>query len=314
MPLNPECLTDLNRIRKIQSPAVDYPSGDEAMFELLINSATSMALNYTNRLSFKYQSITDEYHDGNGSDILLLNYWPILLVASIYDDSGRAFASSSLLDYNQDPQNDDIEVIGPRNHKIRMFDGVFGCGKSNIKVTYTAGYSDLIIQGGVNDQIAFTDSGGDVTSTLTEGKYNAVSLATELQTQMTTDSSDTITVSYSTVSHRYKISTDGGTLSLNWLSTTNDRAKSFGELIGFNVGLDSQSSTSYYSSYPILGIPEDIIDTVTSIVIWRYNEHKEVRTGKISQSKDVGDSSSFDYSNIPARILETLDPYIIWHV
>lgn len=310
-----ESLTDMNRLSTILSPASKNPNVDADRLIQLVNSASQFFLTFTHRPSFKYYSITNELHDGDGSSFLKLNYWPIISITSIYDDVNRTFGSETLIaaaDYEiyQNNTNSFISNSG----MVRYLEGIFAKAASSVKTTYTAGFSLFEIHEGYNDQIiAAEGSGANVTVTLTPGRYNASSLATEIGAKLTADTTLalTYTCSYSAISHRFKISTSS-TFHIRWLAT-GFRHRELGRLLGYDVTTDDVNASAYTADYPALGIPEDVIDVINSLVHWRYMEMVENRTGKFSESRE-GTSYSFDYSNVPNRILRQLEPYILWSV
>tara|TARA_Y100000310_G_scaffold304750_1_gene344219 strand:- start:1883 stop:2821 length:939 start_codon:yes stop_codon:yes gene_type:complete len=306
--LIPDALSDLNRIRELQTPSATNPAGDNNLYIRIINFISQYALTETHRPSFKYASITDEYHNGLGHIEVAVKYWPIVTLTSIFDDTTRNFTSSTELTYADAPATDDVRILEPNRQLIERLDANFGNGQGNVKITYTSGFSHFIVQAGVNDQITFTDSAATYTTTLTEAKYNAVSLASHISTQMNTDASDTITIAYSTVSHRYSIASDGS-LTINW--DASDRVKGLAQMLGFNDTADDTGATTYYGDYPAIGIPEDLASIVDMYVLWAYESTKERRTGKFSSDTSQGSSMSFDYTNVPDWFTDVLNSYII---
>lgn len=77
-----------------------------------------------------------EQHDGDGTDVLTVAHWPIISVASLYDDPDRLFGAGTLIapaDY----------VIYKDQGKIQLDGLVFARGLQNVKVTYDAGYAEI---------------------------------------------------------------------------------------------------------------------------------------------------------------------------
>lgn len=100
-----------------------------------------------------------------------------------------------------------------------------------------------------NTAVDFTDSSGTVAATLTQKTYKTPEdLADEIATKMTASSaasaSDTITCTYSSVTGKYTIASDGSVLSLLWNSGTN-AAQSVGTTIGFAVAADDTGALTY---------------------------------------------------------------------
>ena len=310
-----EALTDMNRLGTLLSPSSKNPNVDADRLILLINSASQFFLTFTHRPSFKYYAITNELQDGDGSSLIQLNYWPIISITSLYVDVNRTFGSETLIastDYEiyKHNANNPISNAG----QIRYLEGNFASAASNVKTTYTAGFSLFEVHEGYNDQLIVAEgAGANVTVTLTSGRYNAQSFATEIGSKLTADATLTLTYTctYSAISHRFKIATSS-TFHIKWLAT-GFRHRELGKLLGFDVTSDDVNAISYIADYPALGIPEDVIDLVTSLVQWRYMEQAENRMGKFSESRE-GTSYSFDYSNIPNRVMRQIEPYILWSV
>ena len=311
-----EALTDMNRLGTLLSLSSKNSNVDADRLILLINSASQFFLTFTRRPSFKYYSITGELQDGDGSSFIQLNYWPIISITSLYADVNRTFGSETLIastDYEiyRNNSNNPISNAG----QIRYLEGNFAGGASNVKATYTAGFSLFEVHEGYNDQLTVAEgAGANVTVTITPGRYNASSLATEIGSKLTADTTltSTYTCTYSAISHRFKIAwTD--TFHIKWLAT-GSRHRDLGKLLGFDVSSDDVNASSYIANYPALGIPEDVIDLVSSLVQWRYIEQVENRIGKFSEGSPSGTSYSFDYSNIPNRIMRQMEPYILWSV
>ena len=164
-----------------------------------------------------------------------------------------------------------------------------------------------------NDQIIVNEGGSDITISLTAGEYNSSTLATHIQSVLNSNAgtSNTYTVSYRESAHRFLIASNAA-ITINW-TATGSRHKELGKLIGFNVNANDTGQTSYFSDYPALGIPEDLVEAVSTIVRFRYEEIRERRIGKTSESTDMG-SSSFSYSGIPSVALDMLAPYVMLRV
>lgn len=79
-----------------------------------------------------------EYYDGDGSDTLLLEHYPVITLTSIHDDTDRAFGSSTA--------KTAYEIADARNYEkgiLELYDEVFDDGQKNIKVVYKAGYATI---------------------------------------------------------------------------------------------------------------------------------------------------------------------------
>jgi hypothetical protein len=71
----------------------------------------------------------DEYHDGDGSDIVLLDQRPVISVSALSEDD--------------DPVDADDFVVYPELGIVRLKSGVFGRGARNVRVAYRAGYETI---------------------------------------------------------------------------------------------------------------------------------------------------------------------------
>jgi len=299
--LIPDALTDLNRLEDFMSISATFPSSDADLFKRLINSCSAHIARICKR-SFKYSTVSNELHDGKGSDYLTVDKYPIIAISSLYDDPNRDYGSDTLID------SDDYEIFHANAGIVRYLEGTFGNSKSNVQISYTAGFSEFNVVTGLNDQIDFNEGSSNLIATIAAGNYDASSLATQIKTQLDASGSNTYTVTYSEIMHNYTIASDGSSLSLLWSSVGNTRSEEFGKLVGFDISADDTGATSYVADYPALGLPEDYMDACDSLVRWRYEEVRERRTGKFSESRGE-QSLSFDYSNWPIYIRELIDPY-----
>lgn len=304
--LMPEALVDVNYLQDTLSLSASFPANYKDMFINLANASSRFVMNYCKRKSFKYKTVTDEKHDGAGIDKLLTDFFPLISITSLYDDVQRDFDTSSLVD------TDDYDISDNDAGIIRRYNQRFSGGRSNVKISYVAGYSEFEITEGVSDKLIISEDGeNNIAVTLTEGAYNASGLATQLQTDIIANgtASNDYTVTYNETSHRLKISKGTGTFSIPW-TTSGTEHKLVGRQLGYDIGVDSVAASSQLPEYPVLGLPDDLIDTVASIVRWRYEEIQERRLGKTSSSSDM-ESVSFDFSRLPAFILDNLSHYML---
>ena len=106
-------------------------TADDAITQELITKASVFANNYTGRI-LAQQTFTETY-DGDGSDILFLNNYPITSVTTVHQDSDRAFGVDTLVDsddYLTYADNRKLVGIGTRWFKDIQ----------TIKVVYVAGF------------------------------------------------------------------------------------------------------------------------------------------------------------------------------
>lgn len=74
-----------------------------------------------------------EYHDGDGTDIVLLRNFPVNSITSVHDDVNRDYAAASLIAAT--------EYMIESSGRLILENGVFNVGRQNVKVVYNAGYS-----------------------------------------------------------------------------------------------------------------------------------------------------------------------------
>ena len=299
--LIPEALTDLNRLKTLLSPQANFPTVDATMFSQLINSASQFIMTFCNRNSFKYRTVSDERHDGKRSPHILTDSFPLISITSLYDDPSRDFTGGTLLESNT------YEIQDSASGIVRLLDSRFYDGKSNVKIAYVSGYSEFEIITSHNNSIVVNEGGSDISVSISAGNYTSFSLATELQSQLTSNNSTTgtYTVTYSETMRRFIIATTASELTIKWTTSSN-----LGELLGFDTTSDSSGAVSYVADYSELGVPEDLIEATNSLVRWRYEEVRERRIGRTSLSTDT-QSTSFDFSNIPNYIIQMFAPYQI---
>ena len=120
----------LQTVKNMMHYTVDQ-TDDDALIESLIAQETQYIQNYCGR-NFFYGTYT-EYYDGNGTDKVFVNNYPIDSVTSLHDDVDRAFGSNTLIasiDYYTK------QVYG----YIQLLEDVSDVGVANVKVVYTGGF------------------------------------------------------------------------------------------------------------------------------------------------------------------------------
>jgi len=121
----------------------DNSAEKDRLIERLIDRTTSLLESYCDR-KFKARDYTNEEYDGDGTDYLLLDNYPVNSVDSLYDDTTRVFNSSSLVDednyviYSEEGKIGVVSITGSPG-----FYAQFSEGKRNIRITYNAGYSSM---------------------------------------------------------------------------------------------------------------------------------------------------------------------------
>ncbi len=106
----------------------------DTIIQNLITQKSKRCSEYCGR-KFAARDLT-EYYDGDDSDILVLNEYPINSITSIHDDTERIYAASALIA--------STDYVIKSDDGIVKFDGVLMTkGINNIKVIYNAGFSTL---------------------------------------------------------------------------------------------------------------------------------------------------------------------------
>ena len=121
-------LDEMKRYMKIPPPGTD----ELDVLADLINDASAWASSYTGR-NFLQANYT-EFYDGDGSNMLILNNYPVVSLTSINDDPARVFGASSNIDISIQVQ------IRKDSGVVRLWTYAFNQGSGNVKVVYSAGY------------------------------------------------------------------------------------------------------------------------------------------------------------------------------
>jgi len=110
-----------------------------------------------------------------------------------------------------------------------------------------SGWGYFLIESSVNDRIDFEDNGSTTrVASLTPGAYTATTLASHIETQMESVTTDTFTVSYSDSTNKFTIVDDTGTFKLLWSTGTN-KSRSAAGTLGYSDSADDTGTFSYTS-------------------------------------------------------------------
>lgn len=123
---------DLTTIAAVKT-LTGVASADDAITQTLITKASVYANDYTGRILAQQSPFTETY-DGDGSNILFLDNYPITSVTTVHQDSDRVFGSDTLVpstDYLTYADNRKLVGIGTRWFKDIQ----------TIKVVYVAGFA-----------------------------------------------------------------------------------------------------------------------------------------------------------------------------
>ena len=108
--------------------------------EDMIPAASRMLEKYIGHSLFETEYT--EYYDGDGTNEIILDHYPVTEIESIHDDLDREFGVDSEIDVEDAAfDSNDQKNVG----LVRLFRGTsyFTTGVLNIKVVYTAGYATL---------------------------------------------------------------------------------------------------------------------------------------------------------------------------
>ncbi len=143
-------LTTLESLRQYLGLDDSDTQNDDLMFEII--KRVSKGVN--NRLNRTLESTSYiEYYQGDGTNRLLVRQYPIISIASIYDDVDRQWPASTL----KDPTS--IVIANQTPGLIQLKGDIFinsawwsYYNLENLKVTYVAGYATIPddVEGAVN--------------------------------------------------------------------------------------------------------------------------------------------------------------------
>jgi uncharacterized phiE125 gp8 family phage protein len=113
-------------------------SGEDTILEDLINRASAFANKFTGRQLL--EAAITEYYDGDGTDELALNNYPVSAVTSVHDDVLRVFGSTTEIVAGD-------RILDGAAGIIKLWNSAFSFikGKRNVRVVYTAGYPSASI-------------------------------------------------------------------------------------------------------------------------------------------------------------------------
>lgn len=133
--VNTNAWTTLDLVREhLRFPASDTTKDEQ--LKSFINRSLAILEKYIGR-QIKERSYT-EYQDGDGSNKVLVDQYPILVVTSLHDDPTRQFTSESEID------STDYAVFNDHGRINLVSDGGnFAASEQNIKIVYTAGYAAI---------------------------------------------------------------------------------------------------------------------------------------------------------------------------
>jgi hypothetical protein len=120
--------------------------------DVWLQSVLSAVSDYVERYcqrKFAVQSVANEIYDGDGTETLQLNYWPLVQLSTATTPSTADKLAA--VQFRSDPDGswtdltDNVNWIltNPRWTHIALYSGVFLSGVQNIRLNYKAGYSTV---------------------------------------------------------------------------------------------------------------------------------------------------------------------------
>lgn len=106
---------------------------DDKLYDLL-RDADAEVLERCGR-NFEQATVT-EYHDGECSNRILLDEYPVASVTSVHDDVDRVYGADALIDAAD-------YVCRIKTGELIYENGCFADGINNVKVVYVAGYATV---------------------------------------------------------------------------------------------------------------------------------------------------------------------------
>lgn len=311
-------LTSLSHLKAVLGKT---DTTNDSIIEQVIMAATDRAEIFTRRKlrARKYgddSGLAAEVRNGNGQTWIAPRQWPVISIASIYDDANRDFDSDTLkasteyfIDYKGNLIH--LEPDAPNgNH--------FSVGKQNVQLAYTAGYGTFEILAGVNDKLDFEETAdSELTATVADGIYTASDLGTALDTALEASGASSYTTTYDYFTGKFKIVSDlaggGGTFKILWNGGTNIET-GIGRTLGFDTSADDATAASHTADNSVLGIPWDLEHAVLLICQRILSVEKGLGQNRFDIIRQIRTGSTqgiteFDASPIPKDALDILKRY-----
>lgn len=125
----------IEQVRRFVTVAADY---DTDSINDMIGHASALIDERTKRTWKGIQTVTDEYYDGNDTDLLWLNHVDVQTITSlsIDDDDDGTYTSITVADYVKHKTGENVIVLD-REAEVSCFTS----GTNTVKITYTYGNS-----------------------------------------------------------------------------------------------------------------------------------------------------------------------------
>jgi len=125
-------------------------TGKDAFLEVLIDQCSAKVEDYCGR-KIVVQSVTDEIHDGDGSQKLYTHHFPVTQLST--ESSPTDAQELAALQYRTSPDGSWTDIASDVDHVfldsrkpyIELWQDAFPLGRRNIKVSYKAGFSGVDI-------------------------------------------------------------------------------------------------------------------------------------------------------------------------
>ena len=141
MALSEYALTDVAAVKRFCNLSETNAKYD-LLIEDKINAVSAKIEGHAHR-KFVTRTFT-EYADGDGESSVQLKNFPNVVVSALYDDSSRLFTSATLI-----PATD--YVVNEDTGRVTLLEDTFYIGVANIKIIYTAGYTQAAMDADVKD-------------------------------------------------------------------------------------------------------------------------------------------------------------------
>jgi len=315
--LSPYLLTTVDKVKKYLNLPSDVSNSDDSSILSFIRQKSNVIENYLNR-KVRLQTFT-EFYDGDGSNTLQVDNYPISSVTSLNVDSQRDFDSTTDVDSdNYDIDKKRGRIIAGENlldaeYYVDRFRGgnnyhgygaVFPRVLNSVKIVYVAGFNDFLIATDINDTVEWSNASSQ-SATLTAGEYSGVSLASHIQTQMNAEisASDPYTITYNNLTGKFNFSSSESVFILKFFNGSNPE-KTVGNTLGFDPAITKSGQNPAEWGKWIPDTDVIVADTVTTIT-------PSSTTGRIKIFNQGADNDllySFDggtnYFNVPPFFMQ----------
>lgn len=129
---------DLTTLARVKSWLGITNTNSDDLLQGLIGAASDFVLNEIQRDDLGYHSIT-EYYDGAGNNFMVLRQWPVSQIDSI-QFNGLSVTTAAIGNPRRNGYLLDPPPQGGGQQRLTLFGHFFPQGRSNVTVSYHAGY------------------------------------------------------------------------------------------------------------------------------------------------------------------------------